>query len=151
VSSTIPEILATLKSRLASITLANGYQTDVTEVFDGDELIGTDESVQPTYVAVSLLEERDMEYSQNRAAKLELNVLVLGFLEVGDDLGAKQRAFTRDVRKAVGPWTQRPLDGKAVRIDQFRASYPPPERGAALATVDISFSITFVESFTAPA
>jgi predicted DNA-binding protein (UPF0251 family) len=151
VSSTIPEIMAEVTARLQGITLANGYQTDVTSVHDGDELIGIDESVQPTYIAVSLLEERDMNYSQDRAAKLELSVLVLGFLEAGADLAVKKQAFTRDVRKALGPWAQRPLNGKAVSIDQFRATYPPPERGAALATVDISFSITYVERITAPA
>ena len=150
-SATVPELLAVLKSRLQQITLANGYQTDVTAVYEGDELLSVDEAIQPTYVSFSVIEDRDVEYSQDRARKAELNILVLGFLEVTSGLSAKQRAFASDVRRALKPWAQRPLDGKGIRMDQFRVTYPPPERGAALAYVDISFSITFVENFTAPA
>ncbi len=131
------QILDTYKSRLASITKANGYHSDAgAELYEGwlAQAIADDARSNYPFIAVQPGPDRRLGKSSGGRLRrqMELHVVVVDLLEEGITTKLKQHAS--DIIHAVADRNNvEYLDGLALDAEVGDIEYNIPEEGGAVA------------------
>lgn len=141
------EILQTLITRLQGITVAGGYQSEVSAVLRGHEAVAVNDDLPLPYLTVQTIAERELDHRADRG-RLEREILIVALLEVTPDLDEKQARLMLDIRRALRIWESRPLNGLALTIAENRGDYDVPEQGSEIVAFNLSITLTYVEIYS---
>jgi hypothetical protein len=142
------KIAAELSARLAQITIANGYQTDIgLRIFDGRRSL--DETQMPCVV---LLEDDDEPAGmQAPNGKASLPWLIEGHTVCDPDHpNVAGRKIVADLKKAVFSGDLTFGDQRAIACRYGGRSISPRQDGLALVSANIVVVIDIVENLSAP-
>lgn len=139
----VDDIAADLAARIAGITVANGYRTDIgSTVFAGRRRL--DDSHMPCAVIV---EGEDTPTAQQPGkVRIEARYAVEGVAACDpDDPNDVGRAIVADIKQAI--WGGDITFGRrVVSIDYRGRTIAPREDGAAMVSAAVEFSLSFAET-----
>lgn len=146
--STADKIAAELAARLAQITIANGYQTDIgLRVYDGRRNL--DESHMPCVVMVE--DDDDPATMQAPNSKTAMPWLIEGHAACDpDNPNAAGRKIVADLKKAVFSGDLTFGDKRAVACRYGGRSIAPRTDGLALVSASVTIVVDVVENLAAP-
>jgi hypothetical protein len=143
------EIVAELKARLAQITKANGFETDIgVTTFEGRVQVN-DEDVPCS----SIIEGDDtLITSPGRSAlwKLDQNYVLVGYAQCdADNPGTTARAIIRDLKRAVfrsNGKADATFGGKVLEVNYRGRNIGPRADGVGIVMGLIEIAVVYVES-----
>lgn len=146
--STADKIAAELAARLAQITIANGYQTDIgLRVYDGRRNL--DESHMPCVVMVE--DDDDPAGMQAPNGKTAMPWLLEGHTACDpDNPNVAGRKIVADLKKAVFSGDLTFGDKRAVACRYGGRSIAPRADGLALVSASVTIVVDVVENLAAP-
>lgn len=146
--STADKIAAELAARLAQITIANGYQTDIgLRVYDGRRNL--DESHMPCVVMVE--DDDDPAGMQAPNGKTAMPWLLEGHTACDPDHpNVAARKIVADLKKAVFSGDLTFGDKRAVACRYGGRSIAPRVDGLALVSASVTIIVDVVENLAAP-
>lgn len=146
--STADKIAAELAARLAQITIANGYQTDIgLRVYDGRRNL--DETNMPCVVMVE--DDDDPAGMQAPNGKTSMPWLLEGHTACDPDHpNAAGRKIVADLKKAVFSGDLTFGDKRAVACRYGGRSIAPRTDGLALVSASVTIIVDVVENLAAP-
>lgn len=146
--STADKIAAELAARLAQITIANGYQTDIgLRVYDGRRNL--DETHMPCVVMVE--DDDDPAGMQAPNGKTSMPWLLEGHTACDPDHpNAAGRKIVADLKKAVFSGDLTFGDKRAVACRYGGRAIAPRADGLALVSASVTIVVDVVENLAAP-
>jgi len=146
--STADKIAAELAARLAQITIANGYQTDIgLRVYDGRRNL--DETNMPCVVMVE--DDDDPAGMQAPNGKTSMPWLLEGHTACDPDHpNAAGRKIVADLKKAVFSGDLTFGDKRAVACRYGGRAIAPRADGLALVSASVTIVVDVVENLAAP-
>lgn len=146
--STADKIATELAARLAQITIANGYQTDIgLRVYDGRRNL--DESHMPCVVMVE--DDDDPAAMQAPNSKTAMPWLIEGHTACDpDNPNAAGRKIVADLKKAVFSGDLTFGDKRAVACRYGGRSISPRTDGLALVSASVTIIVDVVENLASP-
>lgn len=146
-SSIAEQISAKWKQRLAAITTANGYASDIgTRIFEGwlSTALVDDKQTEYPFLLIQPLTDKRRDKSAGGRVRLALSHQILAVEKVGADVVPKLMQHLQDMRLALTDRSNTvQLDGLSLHTEVGDADYQIPEDGYAVAWVSLTVSADY--------